>query len=245
MTTNQESKLVLVTGATRGLGLAIAERLAIEGYRVVATGRKPSNALDALIRDNPSVAFRTLDLSDHESLHPFCVALKEEFGSLYGLINNGAIAHDGVLATMHDTEISEVLNVNVTGTILLTKYALRAMFGQPQARIINIASIIATTGFSGLSIYGASKAALLGFSRSLAREVGRIGITVNTVSPGYMETAMSAGLDSEALPKIRRRSPLGELTQVEDVAASVSYLLSEDAQRITGIDLKVDAGSTI
>ena len=245
MPSKEAAKLVLVTGATRGLGLAIAERLASEGYRVVATGRKPSDALDTLIRLNPAIVFRALDLQDHGSLHPFCVALKEDFGPLYGVVNNAATARDGVLATLHDSEIAEVVNVNVLGTVLLTKYALRAMFGQANARIVNIASIIATSGFNGLSVYGASKAALLGFSRSLAREVGRIGITVNTVSPGYMETDMSAGLDAEALATVRRRSPLGELTQVEDAADAVSFLLSQRAQRITGIDLKVDAGSTI
>ncbi|QDS96966.1 SDR family NAD(P)-dependent oxidoreductase [Adhaeretor mobilis] len=245
---SNEARLVLVTGATRGLGLAIAERLAADGYRIIATGRQPSDALDALIKENPSIAFRALDLGDHESLHPFCTALKEEFGPLYGLVNNAAIARDGVLATIHDSEIAEVVNVNVLGTILLTKYAQRAMFQktgrQTDARIVNIASVVGTSGASGLSVYGATKAALLGFTRSLAREVGRIGITVNAVSPGYMETEMSAGLGADALAKVVRRSPLGVLSEVQDVAAAVAYLLSDDGKRVTGIELKVDAGAT-
>lgn len=239
-----KSPLVLVTGATRGLGLAIAERLSVEGYRVVATGRQPSEALDALIERTSSITFRALDLSKHDELHDFCSELKEEFGPLYALVNNAAVARDGVLATLHDSEIEEVVSVNLLGTILLTKYALRNMFRQEDARIVNIASVVATSGASGLSVYGATKAALLGFTRSLAREVGRIGVTVNAVSPGYMETEMSAGLEEEAFKKVLRRSPLNELAQVSDVAAAVAYLLSKDARRITGIELKVDAGAT-
>lgn len=239
-----EAPLVLVTGATRGLGLAIAERLAEEGFQVVATGRQPSEALDSLIEKTSLVAFRALDLSRHDDLHEFCTKLKQEFGPLYALVNNAAIGRDGVLATQHDSEIAEVINVNLLGTILLTKYALRNMFRQEDARIVNIASVVATSGASGLSVYGATKAALLGFTRSLAREVGRIGVTVNAVSPGYMETEMSAGLETDALEKVVRRSPLNELAQVGDVAAAVAYLLSDGARRVTGIELKVDAGAT-
>lgn len=246
---NQQSEsradlpLVLVTGATRGLGLAIAERLAGEGYHVVATGRNPSDPLDALIEADLPITYRALDLNQHDQFHPFCTALREEFGPLYALVNNAAMARDGVLATMHDQEIADLLHVNILGTILLTKYALRAMFRQSDARIVNIASVLATSGASGLSVYGASKAALVGFTRSLAREVGRIGITVNAVSPGYMETEMSAGMTEEVLAKVRRRSPLGTLVEVEDAAAAVSFLLSPDAKRITGIELRVDAGA--
>ncbi len=236
--------LVLVTGATRGLGLAIAARLAGDGYQVVGTGRQSSEGLDALVREGEGVSFRKLDLLDHGGLHAFCVSLKEEFGPLYGLVNNGATARDGVLATQHESEIAEVINVNVLGTILLTKYALRNMFRQDDARIVNIASVLGSSGASGLSVYGASKAALLGFTKSLAREVGRIGITVNAVSPGYMETGMSAGMDAEALAKVRRRSALQTLAEVEDVAAAVGYLLSDEAKRVTGVELKVDAGAT-
>jgi 3-oxoacyl-[acyl-carrier protein] reductase len=146
---------------------------------------------------------------------------------------------------MHESQIGELIRVNVTGTIILTKYLLRPMLVKRRGRVVNVSSIIASTGFSGLSVYGATKAALLGFTRSLAREIGKARITVNSVSPGYMATDMSTGLTPDKLSSIMRRSPLGELATVEDAASAVIFLLSDGATRITGIDLTVDAGSTI
>jgi 3-oxoacyl-[acyl-carrier protein] reductase len=239
---------ILVTGGTRGLGLAITRRLAREGYRVVATGRRPSEALDQVIREaqttGGTVEFRALDLAGRAGLHDFVRELTRAFGGLYGLVNNAAVAHDGVLATMHETQIAEVLTVNVTHTLMLTKYALRPMLLARTGRVINIASVIGFTGFNGLSVYGASKAALIGFTRSLAREVGRAGITVNAVAPGYMATDMSAGLDDEQRAAIQRRTPLGRLVTVEEVAGAVAFLCGPDAAGITGTVLTVDGGST-
>lgn len=241
-------KWVVVTGGTRGLGLEICRCLNAEGYGVIAAGRSQSEALSSLIehsrQGHGDLVYRHLDLADASSFHGFSKALQEEFGPLYGLVNNGAIARQGVLATMHDSEIQELLHTNITGTIILTKYLIRPMLLGERGRIVNIASIIARTGFNGLSVYAASKAALIGFTHSLAREVGKMGITVNTVSPGYMETDMSAGLNDEQLAAIRRRSPMGRLAEVEEVAKAVLYLLSEAAATVTGIDLTVDAGST-
>lgn len=243
---NEDSDLIVVTGASRGLGLEIAKVCAEAGYRVVGASRKPSDAFTALSQAYPNrVAFHPLDLGDTSKLHDWVRVVEKEHGAPYGLVNNAAIAHDGVLATMHESQIEELIRVNVTGTILLTKYMVRPMLVRRKGRIINIASIIATTGFNGLSVYGATKSALLGFTRSLAREVGRARITVNAVSPGYMATEMSSGLNEEKLKSIVRRSPLGQLAEVGDVAGAVRYLLSSDAERVTGIDLTVDAGSTI
>ncbi len=245
MNSSDETRLVLVTGGTRGLGLALVRRLATDGYRVVAAGRKITAPLEAFIAESADrVVYAPLDLADTASLHPFVKGVTDAHGPLYGLVNNAAIAHDGVLATMHDSQIAEIMLVNVTGTIVLTKYALRSMLIERTGRVINIASIIGSTGFSGLSVYGASKAALLGFTRSLAREVGRAGITVNAVSPGYMQTDMTAGLEGEKLAAIERRSALRTLARTEDVAGGVAYLLSGDAARVTGTELTIDAGST-
>lgn len=236
-------QIVLVSGATRGLGFAIARRLLADGFAVVATGRKPSPALTELCEAG-DVCYESLDLADHAALHDFTLRIAKSYGPLYGLVNNGALGHDGVLATMHDSHIEELVAVNLTGTILLTKYALRPMLLQRRGRIVNISSIIATTGFSGLSVYAATKSALNGFTRSLSREVGKVGITVNTIAPGYMQTDMSAALTGDKLDAVTRRSPLRRLATVEDVAGMVSWLLGPDASSVTGATFTVDAGST-
>lgn len=245
---NAEKRTVLVTGGTRGLGLAIAERLSRDGYRVVATGRHLSANLDALTRDaktwDGEIVYRPLELANRESLHDFVTSIQRTYGGLYGLINNAAVAHEGVLATQHESHIIELLTVNVTNTILLTKYAVRPMLLARCGRVVNVASIIASTGYKGLSVYAASKAALIGFTKSLAREVGRFGITVNAVAPGYMATAMSAGLDDEQLTAIQRRTPLGRLVSVQEVAGAVAFLCSSEAGSITGSTVTVDAGCT-
>ena len=237
--------LVLVTGASRGVGLAICEHLANTGYRVVGAARNNTPEFEALQqRYAGTVEFVSLDLAQISGHHEWVRRLERQFGPLFGLVNNAGIAYDGVLATMHETQIAELIQVNLIGTIVLTKYALRSMLPLRRGRVIQIASIIASTGFNGLSVYAATKAGLLGFTRSLAREVGRANITVNSVSPGYLETQMSAGLAPDKLEAIVRRSPLGRLAEVVDVAAAVGYLLSAAGERVTGIDLKVDAGST-
>jgi len=241
-------KTILVTGGTRGLGLAICQQLVANGYRVIACGRTPTDSLKKLIDENSERCFfEELDLSDVDKVRERTQAiLKKHKGfNVYGLVNNAAVGSDGVLATMHDSEIANLLNINVTSTILVSKYVMRAMLVRGQGRIINISSIIASTGYSGLSVYAASKAALEGFTKSLAREVGKIGINVNAVAPGYMKTDMTSGISDEKLATIKRRSPLNQLPAPEDVAKTVEFLLGDAGDMITGTTFTVDAGNTV
>jgi len=236
---------VLVTGATRGLGLAICRRLKNDGFRIIGVARSSSPDFEALQSEDPAlVFFEKFDLGQTQEIRNFAKKLTTAHGSIYGLVNNAAVGHDGVLATMHETQISELIHINIESPIVLTKYLCRSMMLAQRGRIINISSIIASTGFNGLSVYGATKSALTGFTQSLARELGPVGITVNTVAPGYMETSMSQGLQREKLATIKRRSPLGCLASADDAAAAVSYLMSNDAARITGTVITVDGGST-
>jgi 3-oxoacyl-[acyl-carrier protein] reductase len=237
---------IVVTGATRGLGLAIARRLKSAGYAVVATGRKCTAELESLIDEQGAgrVLFREFDLRETGAIQSFVKGTVAETGGLYGLVNNAAVGHDGVLATMHQTEIEELIRVNLLSAVLLTKYVVRSLLLGGGGRIVNISSIIASTGFNGLSVYGATKAAMAGFTRSLARELGKANITVNTVAPGYMQTDMTGSLDAEKLKSIQRRSPLGRLVCVEEVAAAVAFLVGPDGRSITGATFTVDAGST-
>lgn len=238
-------KTVVVTGGTRGLGLDIVRQLAASGYKAIAVGRHCSDALQALIDEHQdAVVFECYDFNEITHIHDFARRLSTRYGRIYGLVNNAALGHDGVLATMHESQIGALIRINVEAPILLTKYLIRPMLANGTGRVINISSIIASTGFSGLSVYGASKAAIVGFTRSLAREIGKVGITVNAVAPGFLETDMTANLESEKLASIRRRSPLAKLAKVDDVANGVLYLLSDAASSVTGIVLTIDAGST-
>lgn len=239
-----EMKNVIITGATRGLGTAIVARLLRENYRLICLGRSESPEFAALRAANPDrILLRQFDLYNIEQIPALISGLAKEFGGFYGLINNAALGIDGVLATQHATEISRALRVNLEAPILMTKYACRTMLIKGEGRIINISSIIASTGFNGLSVYGATKAGLEGFTRSLSRELGRARITVNCVAPGYMETDMTAALQGDKLTSIKRRAPLG-LPRPADVAGSVAFLLSDEAAMMTGSIITVDGGST-
>jgi 3-oxoacyl-[acyl-carrier protein] reductase len=236
-------KIVIVTGARRGLGLSITQRLSADGYKVIAVGRAHSCELKALC-DGHSVYFECFDLANTDKIHSWVSELTKRHGRIYGLINNAAIGADGVLATMHERDIMQSLLVNLQSPIVLTKYVSRSMLLGGAGRIINISSIIGSTGFSGLSVYAATKAGLLGFTKSLSRELGKAGITVNCVAPGYMDTDMTKDIAPDKLSSIKRRSPSGELASVESVAGAVSFLLGEGGAMINGTTITVDAGSS-
>jgi 3-oxoacyl-[acyl-carrier protein] reductase len=237
---------VLVTGGSRGIGLAIARKLAEDGYRVFALARKEAKALSAAIAEAPAgrMNFVPFDLSQLEAIPELVRELKAEHGPLYGLVNNAGLGREGLLSNMHNSEIEELVRLNTLSPILLTKYVLRGMMTEGEGRIVNMASIAGFTGYSSLSVYGATKASMLGFTRGLAREVGRVGVTVNAVAPGFIATDMTATLTEEQRTKIASRSALKRLAEVEDVANAVSYLMSGAARNITGTTITVDAGNT-
>jgi 3-oxoacyl-[acyl-carrier protein] reductase len=191
-----------------------------------------------------AIRFCAADLSEISGLAGLVKALREKFGPIYGLVNNAGLGTSGMLATMPDTRIEELLRLNVLSPIVLTKYVVRGMMTSGGSRIVNIGSIVAATGYSGLAAYSASKAALIGFTRSLARELGPLGITVNAVAPGFVDTEMTAELNPGQREKIARRSALQRMPEVADVAGAVAFLLGEGAKNITGTVLTVDAGNT-
>lgn len=238
-------RTVIVTGASRGLGLAISRRLVDDGFRVVAVARRESNDLREEIARRPgALVFAPFDLAEIDAIAEFVLRLKKDFGAPYGLVNNAGLGTEGMLAIMHNSQIEMLTRINVTAPIVLSKYVVRNMMSAGEGRIVNISSIIASTGYSGLSVYGATKAALIGFSRSLSREVGRSGITVNAVAPGFIETEMTASLDADDRGKIAGRAALRRLAAPEDVANAVSFLLDNKARNVTGTVLTVDAGAT-
>jgi 3-oxoacyl-[acyl-carrier protein] reductase len=237
---------VLVTGGSRGIGLAIAGKLVRDGYRIFALARKESDGLSEAIALAPPgmLHFVPFDLSLLDAIPQLVRKLKTEHGPLYGLVNNAALGSEGLLTNMHNSEIETLVRLNTLSPILLTKYALRGMMTAGEGRIVNLSSIIGFTGYSGLSVYGTTKASMLGFTRSLAREVGRLGVTVNAVAPGFIATDMTAALTAEQRDKIAGRSALKRLADAEDVANAVSYLMSDAARNVTGTTITVDAGNT-
>ena len=240
---------VIVTGGSRGLGLGIARDLAGSGHRVLALARRPSDGLteaaDAAAREGRGeIHFVAADLGEIDAIPALVQALRQRHGPVYGLVNNAGIGTEGMLAMMHISQIEALVRLNTVAPIVLSKYVVRGMMAEGCGRVVNMSSIIASTGYNGLSVYGATKASLVGFTKSLAREVGRVGITVNAVAPGFVETELTGTMDEAQRGQIAKRSALKRLAEVEDVAKAVGFLMSDAARNITGTVLTVDAGNT-
>lgn len=240
---------IIVTGGSRGLGLAMAAHLAAADYRVIAIARSSSAELTAVTaaaaaQGKGTIEFRCFDLSELAQIPVLVRALRTDFGPIYGLINNAGLGTTGILSMMRDSDIERLVRLNTLSPIMLTKYVARSMMAAREGRIINIASVVGITGYAGLSAYSATKAALIGFSRSLARELGQLGITVNAIAPGFIDTVMTQELRAAEREKIANRSALKRLAEPIDVARSAEFLLSEAGRNITGAVLTVDAGNT-
>ena len=237
---------VLVTGASKGLGLAMARRLASDGFGVIAVARSQSEPLTALMAETDgAVQFRSYDLLDVDGIAAFVKEVRGDLGPIYGLVNNAGLGTGGLLATMTQAQMEPLIRLNVLSPIMLTKAVSRGMMAQGGGRIVNISSIVASTGYTALSVYSATKASLIGFTRSLARELGRVDVTVNAVAPGFVATDMTSDMSPEQLAKVAGRSALRRLAEADDVAAAVSYLMSDAAKNVTGTVLTVDAGGTV
>jgi 3-oxoacyl-[acyl-carrier protein] reductase len=240
---------VIVTGGSRGLGLAMVRTLADAGYRSIAIARRSTEELTIASRaaadgGRGAIEFRACDLSDLGQIGPLVKALRADFGPIYGLVNNAGLGTSGLLSNMRDQDIQRLIQLNTLSPILLSKYVVRSMMARRDGRIINIASIVASTGYSGLSVYSATKASLIGFTRSLAREVGQLGITVNAIAPGFIATEMTHELDESQRERIARRSALKRMADPIDVARSIEFLLGDGGRNVTGTTLTIDAGNT-
>src|SRR5229473_1568130 len=230
---------IIVTGGSRGLGLAIALKLATAGYRVIGIARHESEQLGSAMQElgpsqQGSLQFRPFDLANISGIPNLVKGLRKEFGSIYGLVNNAALGTSGLLASMHDAQIERLAHLNTVSPLILTKYVVRSMMADGGGRIVNVASIVSFTGYGGLSVYGATKASVVGFTRSLAREVGPLGITVNAVAPGFVDTDMTEGLGERERAQVVRRSALRRLAEAEDVGDAVEFLLGNKSKNITG-----------
>lgn len=246
-TVNGEKLVIIVSGGSRGLGAAIVQRLLEAGHVVGTFSRsrtKRINQFETHATWKDRFVYRSLDATDSDPVREFVQRMRSQFGAIHGLINNAAVARDGVLAVMPETDIDLMLDVNLRGCLLLTRECVRGMLVERGGTIINISSIVGLRGFSGLAAYSVTKAGLFGMTRSLARELGSRNIRVNAIAPGYLETEMSGGLSDQQRRQIERRTPLGRLGTPEDVLPVVEFLLSDASQFITGQILTVDGGAT-
>jgi 3-oxoacyl-[acyl-carrier protein] reductase len=241
-----ENQIAVVTGAGRGIGHAIAVRLASEGARVASVSRTEANAQRTAGEINGSRADAakaySVDVADHAAVQTIGAQILEDFGRVDILVNNAGVTRDGLSMRMPVEDWDTVLNTNLKGAFNFAQALMRPMIKQRSGRIINISSVIGLIGNAGQANYAASKAGLIGLTKSLARELASRGITVNAIAPGLIETDMTGVLSDEIRQSILQKIPLGKLGQPDDIAAAVAYLASAEARYITGQVLAVDGG---
>lgn len=239
------SPVAIVTGASRGIGKAIAERLAKDDFFVVGTATTDAGASAITLHlEEGGLAGvgRELNVAEAGAIEGFVESVSAEFGAPTVLVNNAGITRDNLLLRMKDDEWDDIIRTNLTSIFRLSKACLRGMMKARQGRIVNLTSVVGATGNAGQANYAAAKAGIVGFSKSLAKEVGSRGITVNCVAPGFIDTDMTRGLAEEHRQALLGNIPLGRLGAVEEVAGAVSFLCSADAGYITGETLHVNGG---
>lgn len=240
-------RTIVVTGGSRGLGAGIVQSFLDSGDRVASCSRSTTPQVKEWESD-PAYADRFLfieaDIADRDQSTAFVQAVVDKWGTIDVLVNNAGVARDGILALFSDEDSDTVIDLNLKATIHITKRVVRNMLSHGGGSIVNISSIVGLTGYRGLTVYSATKAALDGFTRSLARELGSRKITVNSVASGYLKTEMSHGLDDAQLNQIVRRTPAGRLGEPEDIARAIQFLVDERNNWLTGQVLVVDGGLT-
>ncbi|MCX8051684.1 MAG: 3-oxoacyl-ACP reductase FabG [Chlorobi bacterium] len=241
-----EGSVVIVTGGSRGIGEAIIRRLAHEGATVHATYNASSASADAIAAELTaagfSVRFHQLDVRDGAACQRFVETVLAESSRIDGLVNNAGITRDTLLLRMSESDWDEVIATNLRSVFTMTKAVLRPMLAQRQGRIVNISSVVGITGNAGQANYAASKAGVIAFTKSAARELASRNILVNCIAPGYIETDMTGKLTDQQRQALLQSVPLGRAGTGDDVAAVVAFLLSEDARYITGQTIAVDGG---
>ncbi|MEI8034335.1 MAG: 3-oxoacyl-ACP reductase FabG [Betaproteobacteria bacterium] len=240
-----EHQIALVTGATRGIGRAIASTLGAAGAVVIGTATTTAGAEEIsqrLIQEGIKGTGLALDVNDLTQIEALNTQINQRFGDIAILVNNAGITRDNLLLRMKEDEWDNVMDVNLKSIYRLSKAVLRGMMKARAGRIINVGSVVGSTGNAGQSNYAAAKSGMIGFSKSLAREIGSRNITVNCVSPGFIDTDMTRGLTEEQKKLLLGQIPLGRLGQVNDVAQAVLYLASPCASYVTGNTLHVNGG---
>jgi 3-oxoacyl-[acyl-carrier protein] reductase len=240
-------RIALVTGGSRGLGAGLVQAFLDDGYCVETCARTTTGTVRAWEEDpeyKERFHFQPTDVADPAEAERFVKEAADRWRRIDVLVNNAGVAREGVIGLFADEALDQVVDLNLKGTVYVTRAASRVMLARRAGAIINISSVVGLSGYRGLSVYGASKAALDGLTRALARELGSRGITVNSVAPGYLRTEMSHGLDEDQLGQIARRTPLGRLGEPDDVARAVLFLCDPANTFLTGQVVVVDGGLT-
>jgi 3-oxoacyl-[acyl-carrier protein] reductase len=235
-------QIALITGASRGIGRAIAERLADDGFFVIGTATSDAGAdsISAYLGENGTGM--KLDVADSESVATVMKTINDDFGAPAVLVNNAGITRDNLLMRMKDEEWDDIINTNLTSVFRMSKAVLRGMMKVKTGRIINISSVVGSTGNAGQANYAAAKAGMIGFTKSMAKEVGSRNITVNTVAPGFIDTDMTRELNDDVKNALLSSIPLSRLGEAKEIAHAVAFLASAGASYITGETLHVNGG---
>ena len=238
-----KDKVILVTGANRGIGLNIIQRLNNDGYTVIGTSRTDDGAsiISQEINSNGGKGLK-MDVTNQESINSAIKNIQDEYGALYGLVNNAGITNDNLLMRMTEEQWLSVIETNLTSIYRVTKSIVKDMMKAREGRIVNIGSIVGMMGNAGQSNYSASKSGLLGFTKSLARELSSRNINVNSISPGFIDTDMTKALSDDQIDNLSKNIPLGRIAESSEVSSVVSFLLSDDSSYITGENINVNGG---